>query len=329
MDLTRRIALLGGALALAGLSMPASAQTALPVIRIGTLENGTVNWELQTILSRGLDRENGFELRPTPLAGNPATQVAIQGGEVDTIVSDWLWVAQQRARGSDFTFLPYSTAVGGIMVAADSPAQTLADLKGKKIGIAGGPVDKSWLILRAWSREKLGDDLAGMTTQVFGAPPMIMNAAETAEVDAAINFWHFQAKMRARGMRELMSVGAAASDLGLDASTPLLGYVLRDGWIAENPQLAAGFARASRAAKKLLASDDTAWDALRPIMNAANDAEFQALRAGWRAGIPAPGPVNAGNAQKMFAAMAELGGDELTGGVAELPEGLFWMPEQP
>ena len=42
------------------------------------------------------------------------------------------------------------------MVAADSPAQTLADLDGKKIGIAGGPVDKSWLILRAWSRAKLG-----------------------------------------------------------------------------------------------------------------------------------------------------------------------------
>ena len=91
---------------------------------------------------------------------------------------------------------------------------------------------------------------------------------------------------------------------------------------------ATGFARASREAKDLLARDDAAWDALRPIMNAKDDAEFLALRAGWRAGIPAPGPVDAAKAQKLFAAMAALGGDELTGGLTELPAGLFWTPEQ-
>lgn len=328
MRLSRRITLLAGAAALAGLALPAAAQdAALPAIRVGTLENGTVNWELQTIIKRGFDRENGFRLVPMILAGNPATQVAMQGGEVDTIVSDFLWVAQQRARGTGFRFLPYSTAVGGVMVRAGSPARTLADLKGKKIGIAGGPVDKSWLILRAWSREKLGQDLAAVTQQVFGAPPMILNAAETGEVDAAINFWHFQAKMKARGMREIISVQTAAGDLGLDPATPLLGYVLRDDWIESNRVLAEGLARASRTAKALLARDDAAWDALRPIMEAADDAEFEALKAGWRAGIPAHGPVDAANAQKMFATMAELGGEELTGGVATLPEGLFWWPE--
>lgn len=312
---------------MAGLARPAFAQDQAPAIRVGTLENGTVAWEIETIRRGGLDIANGFRLVPMILAGNPATQVAMQGAEVDTIVSDWLWVAQQRARGTGFRFLPYSTAVGGVMVPADSPVQTLADLHGKKIGIAGGPVDKSWLILRAWSREKLGADLAEVTQQVFGAPPMILNAAETGEVDAAINFWHFQARMQAQGMREIMSVETAAGDLGLDPSTPLLGYVLRDDWIAANPALAAGLARASRAAKDLLARDDAAWDALRPIMEAADDAEFEALKAGWRAGIPAPGPVDAANAQKMFATMAELGGEELTGGLATLPEGLFWWPE--
>ena len=327
MFLTRRITLLGGAAILSGLGLRAQAHDALPRLRIGTLENGTVNWELQTIKAQGLDRANGFSLMPMILAGNPATQVAMQGAEVDTIVSDWLWVAQQRARGADFTFLPYSTAVGGVMVRADSPIRSLADLKGKKIGIAGGPVDKSWLILRAWSRDTLGQDVADITTQVFGAPPMILNAAETGEVDAAINFWHFQAKMQARGMRQIASVADAARDLGLDPDTPLLGYVLRDSWIAANPAQAAGLARASRAAKDLLARDDAAWDAVRPVMDAADEAEFQALRAGWRAGIPPAGPVDPQDAQKLFATMAALGGDELTGGLTTLPEGLFWAPE--
>ncbi|MTH33162.1 transporter substrate-binding domain-containing protein [Paracoccus limosus] len=329
MELHRRIVLAGGALFLSGLGLPRRARAAdLPALRIGTLENGTVNWEIQTIRGKGLDQARGFSLQPLILAGTPATQVAMQGGEVDTIVSDWLWVAQQRARGEDFTFLPYSTAVGGLIVPKDSPVRSIGDLKGKKIGIAGGPIDKSWLILRAWSRQVLGADLADLTEQVFGAPPLIMNAAETGQVDAAINLWHLQALMQARGMREIASVAQAAQELGLDARTPLLGYVLRDRWIAANPTLARGLAQASRAAKTTLVQDDAAWQPLRRYMDAANDAEFQALRAGWRAGVPADAPVNADNAQKLFATMAALGGDALTGGLTTLPKGLFWWPEQ-
>lgn len=314
--------------AVLGLAALAGAAAAdLPVITVGTLENGTVNWELNTIIDRGLDEKNGFDLQLVPLAGNPATQVAMQGGEVDAIVSDFLWVAQQRAQGTDFTFLPYSSAVGGLVVPAGSPVQTLADLKDQKIGIAGGPVDKSWLILRAWSKRDGGEDIGTVTEQVFGAPPVIMNAAETGEVAGAINFWHFLAKMKAKGMREVISVHDAATDLGLDPATPLLGYVLRDKWIADHPDLVKGLAHASREAKTILATEDAAWDHLRPQMNAADDAEFAALRAGWVAGIPPEGPVNAENAQKMFAVMAELGGQELTGGLTTLPEGLFWSGE--
>lgn len=329
MFLTRRRAL-GALLAVLGLTMagivlPRAEE--MPVIRIGVLENGTVNWELQTIKDHGLDRDNGFTLQTLPLAGNPATQVAMQGGAADSIVSDFLWVAQQRAMGADFTFLPYSTAVGGLVVPKDSPVKTVSDLTGKTIGIAGGPVDKSWLILRAWFRQQDGQDLAAVTKQVFGAPPVIQNAAETGEIAGAINFWHFMAKMQAGGMRQIISVSDAAADLGLDPGTPLLGYVLRDGWIADHPDLAQGFARASRQAKDLLATDDTAWDSLRPIMNADNDAEFAALRTGWRAGIPPEGPVDAEDAQAMFSVMAELGGDDLTGGLSELPQGLFWSGE--
>ncbi|SIS56000.1 ABC transporter substrate-binding protein [Paracoccus saliphilus] len=321
----RGIAALCATLALIAAVFPALAEP--PVISIGTLENGTVNWELQTILEQRLDRENGFKLEVVSLAGNPATQIAMQGGEVDSIVSDWLWVARQRASGADFTFLPYSTAVGGLVVPKDSDVQDLADLEGQKIGIAGGPVDKSWLILRAWNRQQNGEDLTDVTGQVFGAPPVIRNAAETGEIAGAVNFWHYLAKMKAGGMREVISVSKAAADLGLDPTTPLLGYVLRDSWIEEHPELAQGLATASRQAKELLAGDDAVWEDIRPIMNAADDAEFEALREGWHAGIPPQGDVDRGNAQRMFSIMADLGGEELTGGLTELPEGLFWSGE--
>ncbi|MDP5306548.1 ABC transporter substrate-binding protein [Paracoccus spongiarum] len=318
---------LGAVLGAIAAASGALAQQAAPELTVGTLENGTVNWELRTIADRGLDRENGFRLKVVPLAGNPATQIAMQGGAVDAIVSDFLWVAQQRAAGAGFAFLPYSTAVGGLVVPADSPVRDLAELSGRSIGIAGGPVDKSWLILRAYGRLRTGEDLAATTRQVFGAPPVIRNAAETGEVDAAVNFWHFLAKMKAGGMREVVSVAQASAALGLDPATPLLGYVLRDDWIADHPDLARGLARASRQAKRILSEDPAAWQAIRPIMDAASEAEFQALRDGWIAGIPPEGPVDAAGAQRMFAVMAELGGEDLTGGLQTLPEGLFWSGE--
>ena len=295
-----------------------------PNLRAAVLEFGTVNWELDTIQHHELDTANGFELQVMGVGGGSAAQVAFQGGEADVIVSDWLWVARQRAAGHDYVFIPYSLAVGGVMVAADSDAQTLADLRGKSIGIAGGPLDKSWLILRAYAEKNYDMDLVAETEQVFGAPPLIFGSATSGELDAAINFWHFMAKMQAAGMRELISVSDAATDLGLDPETPLLGYVVRGELLAEHPDLVQGLADASRSAKDILATDDAEWDRLRPRMNAKTDAQFDALVAGFRAGIPSADPVDEDAAARMLDLMIELGGEELVGSVTSMPEGVFY-----
>lgn len=311
--------LMAAALVLAGLGARAEE---LPVLTVAALEGGTVNWELDTIRHYGLDRANGFALEVLPVAGNPAAQVALQGGAADAIVTDWFWVARMRAEGQGFTFLPYSKAVGGLMVRDGGPVATLADLKGRKIGIAGGPLDKSWLILRAYAARE-GLDLASETEQVFGAPPLIMEAGVSGEVDAAINFWHFAAKMQVRGMHVLIGVDEAAAALGLDPETPLLGYVVSDALVAGKPDLVAGLATASRAAKEKLAGEDAAFDRLRPMMKAKDDAQFAALKAGYRAGIPGEGPVDEAAADRMLKLMAELGGEDLVGPVTALPPGTF------
>ncbi|MEO5620445.1 MAG: ABC transporter substrate-binding protein [Cypionkella sp.] len=314
------------AIALLVAQSPLAAQAEDAVLKLATQTSGTVNWELSTITSQGLDKANGFSLEVQDVAAGPAAQIAFQGGAVDVIVSDWLWVARQRSEGRDFVFIPYSKAVGALYVPKDSKAATLADLKGGKIGIAGGPVDKSWLILRAYAKQAYGMDLAGETEQVFGAPPLIFQTAMDGQLDGAINFWHFGAKMEAGGMRPLISVTEAAEKMGLDPATPLLGYVVHGEMLRDHPELVAGLAKASRAAKVILQSDDAAWDALRPQMNAKTDAQFQALKAGFRAGIPAEGPVDEAAAAKMLEIMASLGGEELVGKMSDLPSGTFYAP---
>ena len=148
---------------------PAAAET----VRIGVLKFGTVAWELDVIKAHGLDEAEGIDVEVVGLAGKDATSVALQAGKVDMIVTDWIWVSRQRAAGAGFTFVPYSTAVGALMVPPDSPIRTLPDLKGKRLGIAGGPADKSWLLIRALARERHGMDLAAEADAVFGTPPLL------------------------------------------------------------------------------------------------------------------------------------------------------------
>ncbi len=298
----------------------------VPTLRAAVLKIGTVNWELDVIKHNGLDKKHGFNLEVQGLAGNPATRVAFQGGEADVVVADWIWVARQRAEGKDFVFIPYSTAVGGLMVKKDSGISSLEDLKGKKIGIAGGPVDKSWLLIRALAQKEMNLDLVSETEQVFGAPPLIFKSALSGEVQGAINFWHFGAKMQAAGMTPLISVQDAAEKLGLSSDTPLLGYVVKGDMVRDNPELVAGLAAASREAKEILASNDDEWDRIRPRMNAEKDAAFEALKAGFRAGIPASQSVDESEAGAVLEVMAGLGGEKLVGAATTLPEGVFYKP---
>lgn len=303
---------------------PALAET--PVVRAALQLSGTVNWEADTIRHYRFDEANGFSLEVSDVAGAPAAQIALVAGQVDMIVSDWLWVARERAAGRDLVFIPYSRAVGGLMVPANGAAKALGDLKGQKIGVAGSPIDKSWLILRAYAQKVEGFDLAGSTEQVFAAPPLVYKAALDGEVQAALNFWNFGARMQAAGMRPLLTIDQATKALGLDPETPLVGYVVRGELLKTHPGLGEAIAAASRAAKEKLASDPAAFERIRSMMKAANDVEFEALKAGFLAGTPKTGAVDEQAAARMLALMTELGGADLVGDLKELPDGVFLHP---
>jgi len=61
-------------------------------------------------------------------------------------------------------------------------------------------------------------------------------------------------------------------------------------------------------------------------MNADKDSQFDALKAGFRAGIPASQSVNEANAAELLALMAKLGGEKLVGAASTMPEGVFYNP---
>ncbi|HET6519167.1 MAG TPA: ABC transporter substrate-binding protein [Geminicoccaceae bacterium] len=317
--------LAGAALVLVG----AAAQAAgLGEVRVGVLQFGTVSWELDVIEHHGLDAAEGFDLRVQGYASGEATNVALQGGAVDAIVDDWLWVSRQRADGKRLVFLPFSTAVGALMVPPESDVQDLADLEGRRLGVAGGPVDKSWLLVRALAAERHGGmDLAGAVELAYGAPPLLNQKALSGELDAVLTYWNFAARLEARGFRELVGVEEAVKALGIGSEVPQLGYVFREAFADDNPELLAAFARASRAAKVILAESDGEWARIRPLTGAEDDATFEALKARFREGIPERwGEAERADAAELYRILARLGGERLVGSATELAEGTFWAP---
>lgn len=303
------------------LSNPAAA---LEKVRVGVLEFGTVGWEMDVVQQHKLAEAAGVELEVTPLASADASTVALQGGAVDVIVSDWVWVNRQRAAGQDYTLFPYSNALGSLMVAADSPIKTLSDLKGKKLGVAGGANDKSWLLLRAYAKKQGQDILADNDVQ-YAAPPLLNELVQKGDLDAALNFWNYAARLQAKGMNSVISVPQVIAGLGINGDVPLVGWVFSEKWASEHKTAMQGFLKASYAAKQLLKTDDAEWQRLRPKMKAADDAEFTALRDSFRAGIPQCfGDKEKQAANDTFNVLAATGGSELVGDAKTLNKGVFW-----
>jgi NitT/TauT family transport system substrate-binding protein len=297
----------------------------LGTIKVGVLEFGTVNWELDVIKHHGLDAERGFDLEVQGFGSGQATNVALQGGAVDAVVDDYLWVSRQRAAGEMLSFVPYSSTVGALVVPPESDVETLADLAGRKVGIAGGPIDKSWLLLQALARSRHGIDLAAAAEPVFGAPPLLNEKVQDGGLDAVLNYWHFTARLEAQGYREVVGVEEAIAELGVASVPPQLGYVFAESFAEQHPELIAAFADASRAAKQLLLTD-AEWERIRPLTKAPDDATLAALKRRFQQGIIDHwGGVQQAEAAQLYAILAKLGGEELVGGATELAPGTFWQ----
>ena len=146
------LGLVGGGLITA--ATRARAADAVREVRLGILRFGTAQWEAQIARERHFDNAAGVTITAVEFAAGDAAQTALLAGRVDVILQDWLWVSRQREAGADFTFRPLSSSLGAVVTAKESTIKTVADLKGKRLGVAGTPLDKSWALLRVYARAR-------------------------------------------------------------------------------------------------------------------------------------------------------------------------------
>jgi NitT/TauT family transport system substrate-binding protein len=309
-------------------SRPAETAFGTPV-RLAIQKTGTVAWGLAVARAHELDRQAGLAIDTLELASPESSRIALRGGAVDIIVSDWLWVSRERALGAKLVFYPYSSAVGAVMVPADSAIKAPADLKGKSLAVAGGPIDKSWLLLQAAMQQE-GIDLAKEASIVYGAPALLFGKMLQGETDAVLNYWNFCARLEAQGFRRLVGIEDLLPKFGVSGQLAMVGYVFDETWAAKNPDVIARFLDMTHKANQLLLTSDAEWDRIAKMIDPSERPALAIYRQQYRRGIPRrPVEAERADARILYRALAKLGGPVLVGDGKELASGTFYRPRVP
>lgn len=311
-------------LALAIVAAPAEAET----LRIGVQMSGTLGWELDYMKSHGLDKAAGLDLEIVDLANTEAGKIAIASGAVDVVLSDWLWVARERSLGHALAFVPHSAALGAVMVKRDSEIKTLSDLAGRSLGVSGGPLDKSWLLLQAYAKRE-GFELTAQTRIAYAAAPLISQKVATGELDAALQFWNFCVALQGRGFRSLIEISDVEKALGAKGPVAIIGFVFKDEYASAHREMLEHFLAAASQAKQALAADASAWPAIMARIGVKDPAVSELYRKRYAEGaVLRPIAEEEADARTLFAAIAEIGGAELVGSARELETDVYFKMRQ-
>ena len=294
-------------------------------LRIGVLAFGTVNWELDVLKHHNLDKKYGFDLDVVELASKNAQLVSLQSKDVNMIVNDWIWVNTQKAKGKNFSFYPYSKATGTLLVNENSNINTLLDLKGKHLGIAGGVYDKTWLLFRAYSKSKYDIDLKDIVNPLFASAPILYKKMQDDSLQAAINFWHFNAKLESKNIKALIEISEILKELDIQKDVSFVGWTFDTKFANENKDLINAFLKASKESKEILKNSDEEWNRIKEQMSVKNDKEFEALKNGYKKGIIEEFDENSiGDLQKVFKILLKEGGEKFVEDSTSLDNSIFW-----
>jgi NitT/TauT family transport system substrate-binding protein len=314
------------AFAFAASALPMPGAEAADRLRIAIQKTGTASWELEVIKAHGLGKAANLDIETIELASTEAGKIALVGGAADMVVEDWLWAARERALGGKLLFTPYSSALGAVMAPKDSPIHGVADLAGRSIGVAGGPLDKSWLLLRA-AALGAGLDLTKAAQPSYGAPPLIAEKLVQGETEAALEYWNFSADLEERGFRRAIEMADVEKTLGATGPVAMTGYVFSESFAASHKDVLRRYFAAAAEARKILSEDPSAWAPIEARLRLKDDRALAVYRHRYLEGVPKRAIAEeAADARVLYRRLAEVGGEALVGKERELDAGLFYDP---
>jgi len=264
MNRSTLLRLFAGGLAAALLATAGALAQAQPTgdggtVRIMINPAGTMGIGPAVIQKYGFDKKHGIHLEVVSYSDQKSATAAIQSGSAEMVVFDWLATARLRAAGTPVVSIaPFLTYVNSVVVAKDSPLKTLADLKGKRVGVAH-KTGFDWIIMQAAAQKLYKMDLGKDVEVREGAVPLLRGLIEKGDLDATQMWNSLTPEMLASGRyRSMVSIRELTQQMGLP-TVPFLLFSMREDYARQHPGNARAFVAAYQDAVQVLMKDEEVW----------------------------------------------------------------------
>ena len=159
----------------------------------------------------------------------------------------------------------------------------------------------------------------------FAAPPLINGLVINGELEGAINYWNYSARLEAVGFRKILSIKEILPTLGIEGDLPLIGYVFNENFYKKNSEIIDSFIKASFEARMILNNSDSEWERIQKLTGTNSGKMLNTIRDSFRSGIPNNNYTEMKRSiEKAYAILAEIGGKKLVGKNSKLEEGTLW-----
>ena len=146
---------------------------------------GSQWYVVETMQRQGIAAKHRLDLERIDVASVEAIYTNLKAKAADIAFAGWVSNLQLRAQGFDFvSVFPLTEFHNDILVRDDSPVRAWADLKGKRIGLYGGPAGTTTAMFKVQALKFFGLDPEKESKIHFGASPLLGGLLEKGEVDA-------------------------------------------------------------------------------------------------------------------------------------------------
>ena len=244
-----------------------------------TFIEGTQSFPLLILQTKGIADKYNLKLEENKVAGPQGLATAMQTGNFEVSFRGWLSTALMRSKGHKaIVVFPLTSYTDDVVARVNSPFKSIADLKGRRIGISGGPATESVWLFRLEAVRFFGFDPLKEAKAQFGASPLLMGLLENDELDAILVQNPQVVQLVETGkFRSIASLGKIWREkTGQD---PLfVSVTMNENWAKANPEVAKRFVAAYKEAIEYLKAHAEVWPELAKRLGIKTDAGAKLLQ---------------------------------------------------
>jgi NitT/TauT family transport system substrate-binding protein len=302
------------------------AETAVKVIAL----QGVQDFPLIMMEQQGIAKKYKLKLEKQMVVDPQAEYTAMKLPEFQISFGGWPTIALMRSQGykvtSIYSVMNYSN---DILVKKDSPLKSIEDLKGKNIGVFGGPSASTTLFFRMVGSRFFDFDPLKQANVKFGAPPLLAGMLDRGDLDAVLLLDPVSTQLLDSGKyRTIGNIGEIWKQK-TGQNPVFLCVVVNEAWAKANPDAVKRFVSAYKESVEYIKSHDDVWSAFAKQLEIKTAEGTELLRKQIDTAMLAEWNKNLIDEQyKSFAEMNKLF-PGIEGIPNEIPEGTFSLDYAP